>query len=136
VGEPALQLTIHVGGQISEALVLQRSELLARLIAFLVEIFSRREEGRHFGSWRARSVGGRRHALLAPEELIVDIGTQFVELGGRQPKQLVSRLVWSGPSTVSVWRIQEPFQGHIVLSQNLFHPFVSSPPLFRQCSIT
>jgi hypothetical protein len=68
--------------------MLKRGKLLARLISLFVEIASRREKRRNFGArWSIR----RRHSLLPPEELVINICAEFMKLCWREPKQFVLR---------------------------------------------
>jgi hypothetical protein len=89
------------------------------MIALLVEVFAWREERRHV------ETGGpawRRHGLLATNELIVDVSTQFVELGGRESKELVAGFIRSAVHPVLAHRgIEKSSQGHIMLVQDLLH---------------
>jgi hypothetical protein len=60
------------------------------MVALLVEVFAGREERRHIGTRRSTR---RRHGLLATNQLIVDVGTQFVELSGRESEELVTGFI-------------------------------------------
>lgn len=117
--KPTLQLTEHIGRQVSETLVLKRRKLLAGVVAFLVKVFPGREEGRHVGTGRS---AWRRHGLLAADQLIVDVGTEFVELGWRESEELVAGFVRSAVQPVLAHRgIEESSQCHVVLVQDLLH---------------
>lgn len=99
--------------------MLKRGQLLAGLVTFLVEIIAGRKEGRHVGArWPTR----RRHSLLAPDQLVVHISTEFVKLCGRQAKKLVAGFVRSAAeSVVAVRDVEEPPQRRVVLTQNLLY---------------
>ena len=95
--ESTLQLTVYIGRQVSKALVLKRSKLMACLVAFLVKVLARRE-----GGWdiRSRRLSRSRHGLLTSYQLIVNIGAEFMELSGGKAQELIAGLV--GPAAISI----------------------------------
>jgi hypothetical protein len=104
--------------------MLKGGELLPGVVALLVKVFAGRKEGRHVGTGRST---WRRHSLLATNQFIVDVGTQFMELGSGKSEKLVTGFVRSAVQPVLAHRgIEKPSQSHIVLVQNLLHLSASS----------
>lgn len=117
--------------------MLERSQFLAGMVAFLMEIIARRKEGRHVGArWPVR----RRHRLLAADQLVVHIGTEFMELGRRQSKELVASFIRSSiQPVVGVRGVQESLQGTVVLRQDLLDlamPSATTALIVAQCPNT
>jgi hypothetical protein len=78
VREAALQLAEDIGREVPEALVVQGSQLLAGVVALFVKVGAGWEVGGYV--WTGRSAW-RRHGLLPPNQFVVYICRQFVELG-------------------------------------------------------
>jgi hypothetical protein len=88
--ETALQFVIDISCQVSKARGWEGGKLVARGVAFLVEVLARREGGRDIGSG---GLSGRRRGLLAAYQLIVDICTEFMELRRRQAQEFIASLI-------------------------------------------
>ncbi len=86
---------MHITQQIHEALHRKRRQLLARHVSLLAEVVS---DGQ-----RRRYVDGEVRECLplpnprAPEELLVAVRRELVELGGGQPQQAASRACAGSP---------------------------------------
>lgn len=121
-GHATLELEEDVGGQRLESQIGQGRQLLAGLIALGVEVVLGQQVGGHLGLPRRRSrlvlpIGG-----LPSQQLVVDIGAQFLKLDRRQPQQFIAGPIgFAGGQLLVQGRGQVSLQDDVMLRQAVLH---------------